>query len=55
MPWVYQDDYTTGACSLVLESLNQVAPSGVQNALCQVRVNQARDGKVFERNPVVAL
>ncbi len=54
LPWVYQGDDTTGACSLVRESLNQVAPSSVQNTLCEVSVNHARDREVFERDPVVA-
>ena len=52
---VYQHNHTTGTCSLVRESLHQVAPSRVQNTLCEVAMHHARDGEVFQRDPVVAV
>lgn len=52
---VYQNDHTTGTFSLVRELLNQVAPSGIQNTLCEIPMHHARDGEVFKRDSVVAV
>jgi hypothetical protein len=49
-----QHDRTTGTCSLVREMLEQIAPSGVQNALGQIAMHHTGDGEVFERDHVVA-
>jgi hypothetical protein len=52
-PWVYQDDHPTGACSLGVQPLHEVAPSGVQNALGEGAMHHARDGEVFQRDPII--
>ena len=54
IPRVYQDNDPPGACSLVRESLYQIAPSGVQDTFRKVAMHHARDGEVFERDPIVA-
>src|SRR5437773_457101 len=52
---VYQNDHTTGTFSLVREALNQIAPSGIQNTLCEMTMHHARDGEIFKRDTVVAV
>lgn len=53
--WVYENDHTTGAYSLVRESLYQVAPSRIENTFTEVAMYHARNYKVFESDPVVAV
>jgi hypothetical protein len=51
---VYQGNDPTGTFSLVRKSLHQVAPSRVQNTLCEVAMHHARDRKVFKCDLIVA-
>lgn len=56
IPRIDQAHHTASLFRFAREALDKVAPSGIQNAFCHVRVaHQGRDAQIFERNLVVAL
>lgn len=54
MPRVYQQHHTASLCRFAREVLHEVAPSGVQDALCQMPVpHHVGDAEVFQCDAVV--
>ena len=52
---VHSNDLMTSSCSLLFKNVEECAPTSIQNGFRQVMIlDHIRDGKVLNRNPLVA-